>query len=85
MTDRLIQQAVAQVLSMIYDPKFSEHSNGFRPNRSAHDAVRKAKGYIQDGYRWVVDMDLEKFFDNRYEFFALSILIEPPYTEPYVR
>ena len=63
-TDRLIQQAIAQVLSKIYDPVFSEHSYGFRPNRSAHDAVRKAKGYIRDGYRWVVDMDLEKFFDK---------------------
>lgn len=63
-TDRLIQQAIAQVLSRIYDPMFSEHSYGFRSNRSAHDAVRKAKGYIRDGYRWVVDMDLEKFFDR---------------------
>ena len=63
-TDRLIQQAIAQVLSKIYDPMFSEQSYGFRPNRSAHDAVRKAKGYIKDGYRWVVDMDLEKFFDK---------------------
>ena len=63
-TDRLIQQAIAQVLSKIYDPTFSEHSYGFRPNRSAHDAVRKAKGYIKEGYRWVVDMDLEKFFDK---------------------
>jgi RNA-directed DNA polymerase len=63
-TDRLIQQAIAQVLSRIYDPMFSEHSYGFRPNRSVHDAVRKAKGYIRDGYRWVVDMDLEKFFDR---------------------
>lgn len=63
-TDRLIQQAIAQVLSKIYDPMFSEHSYGFRPNRSAHDAVRKAKDYIQEGYRWVVDIDLEKFFDK---------------------
>jgi RNA-directed DNA polymerase len=63
-TDRLIQQAIAQVLSKIYDPMFSEHSYGFRPNRSAHDAVRKAKEYIKEGYRWVVDMDLEKFFDK---------------------
>src|SRR4051794_34752486 len=55
-TDRLIQQAIAQVLSKIYDPMFSEHSYGFRPNRSAHAAVRKAKGYIKEGYRWVVDM-----------------------------
>jgi RNA-directed DNA polymerase len=63
-TDRLIQQAIAQVLSKIYDPMFSEHSYGFRPNRRAHDAVRKAKGYLKEGYRWVVDMDLEKFFDK---------------------
>ena len=63
-TDRLIQQAIAQVLSKIYDPLFSEHSYGFRPNRSAHDAVRKAQGYIKEGYRWVVDIDLEKFFDQ---------------------
>ncbi len=62
--DRLIQQAIAQVQSRIYDPKFSEHSYGFRPNRSAHDAVRKARGYIKDGYRWGVDIDLEKFFDR---------------------
>ncbi|WP_297989387.1 group II intron reverse transcriptase/maturase [uncultured Anoxybacillus sp.] len=63
-TDRLIQQAIAQVMSKIYDPLFSEHSYGFRPNRSAHDAVRKAQGYIREGYRWVVDIDLEKFFDQ---------------------
>lgn len=63
-TDRLIQQAIAQVLSKMYEPTFSEHSYGFRPNRSAHDAVREAKGYIGEGYRWVVDMDLEKFFDK---------------------
>ena len=63
-TDRFIQQAIAQVLTPVYDPTFSEHSYGFRPNRSAHDAVRKAKGYIKEGYRWVVDMDLEKFFDK---------------------
>lgn len=63
-TDRFIQQAIAQILSSIYDPIFSDNSYGFRPNRSAHDAVRKAKGYIQEGHRWVVDMDLEKFFDK---------------------
>ena len=63
-TDRLIQQAIAQVLSKVYDPTFSENSYGFRPNRNAHDAVRKAKEYIGEGYRWVVDMDLEKFFDK---------------------
>jgi group II intron reverse transcriptase/maturase len=63
-TDRLIQQAIAQVLSKVYDPTFSENSYGFRPNRSAHDAVRKAKDYIKEGNDWVVDMDLEKFFDK---------------------
>ena len=63
-TDRLIQQAIAQILSKVYDPTFSEHSYGFRPNRSAHDAIRKAKGFLKEGYRWVVDMDLEKFFDK---------------------
>jgi len=63
-TDRLIQQAISQILSMEYDRTFSDNSYGFRPNRSAHDAVRKAKGYMKEGYRWVVDMDLEKFFDK---------------------
>lgn len=63
-TDRFIQQAIAQVLTSIYDPTFSANSYGFRPRRSAHDAVRRAKGYIQEGNRWVVDIDLEKFFDK---------------------
>src|SRR5690625_368906 len=63
-TDRFIQQAIAQILSPMYDPTFSEHSYGFRPSRSAHVAIRKTKGYIREGYRWVVDVDLEKFFDR---------------------
>lgn len=62
--DRLIQQAMHQILSEEYDPKFSEASYGFRPERSAHDAVRKAQEYIESGKKWVVDMDLEKFFDT---------------------
>ncbi len=62
--DRFIQQAIAQVLTTIYDATFSEHSYGFRPNRRGHDAVRKARSYMKDGYRWVIDMDLEKFFDK---------------------
>lgn len=62
--DRFIQQAIAQVLTTIYDPTFSEHSYGFRPNRRGHDAVREARSYIKDGYRWVIDIDLEKFFDK---------------------
>lgn len=62
--DRLIQQAIAQVLTTLYDPMFSDHSYGFRPKRSAHGAIRKAKGYIHEGNRWVIDIDLEKFFDK---------------------
>jgi RNA-directed DNA polymerase len=62
--DRLIQQALHQVLSPIFDPFFSDHSYGFRPGRSAHQAVLRAREYVSDGRRWVVDMDLEKFFDN---------------------
>lgn len=62
--DRLIQQAIAQVLSRIYEPLFSENSFGFRPRRGAKDAITKSKRYINEGNRWVVDMDLEKFFDK---------------------
>jgi RNA-directed DNA polymerase len=62
--DRFVQQAVLQVLQERWDPTFSEHSYGFRPGRSAHQAVEKAQEYIQQGYDWVVDLDLEKFFDR---------------------
>ncbi len=62
-TDRLIQQALLQVLQPIVDPTFSPHSYGFRPGRSAHQAVQAAQAYVQSGRRVVVDVDLEKFFD----------------------
>ena len=62
--DRFIQQAVLQVLQRRWDPTFSEYSYGFRPNRSAHDAVAQAQAYIAAGYGYVVDIDLEKFFDQ---------------------
>ena len=62
--DRMIQQAILQVLQPIFDPSFSQHSYGFRPGRSAHDAVNAALGYIREGRSWVVDVDLEKFFDR---------------------
>ena len=62
--DRLIQQAIAQVLGPIFDPGFSDSSFGFRPGRSAHDAVQKVREYIHQGYRIAVDMDLSKFFDT---------------------
>ena len=63
-TDRLIQQALLQVLQPLIDPTFSDHSYGFRPGRRAHDAVLRAQGYLQAGRRIVVDVDLEKFFDR---------------------
>src|SRR6266545_5515282 len=62
--DRFIQQALLQVLQPAIDPTFSEHSYGFRPNRRAHDAVCQAQRYVEGGRRWVVDVDLEKFFDR---------------------
>jgi RNA-directed DNA polymerase len=62
--DRLIQQCILHVLQPRLDPSFSEHSHGFRPGRSAHDAVRSAQRFIQEGRRWVVDVDLETFFDR---------------------
>src|SRR5262245_39315675 len=62
--DRFIQQACLQVLQPIFDPTFSKHSHGFRPGRRAQDAIREAQGYVQEGRHWVVDVDLEKFFDR---------------------
>jgi len=62
--DRMIQQAMQQVLSPIFEETFSAHSYGFRPGRSAHDAVKAARDYIEEGYRYVADIDLEKFFDT---------------------
>jgi RNA-directed DNA polymerase len=62
--DRFVQQAVMQVLQGRWDRTFSDHSYGFRPGRSAHQAVAQAQQYMAEGYRWVVDLDLEKFFDR---------------------
>jgi hypothetical protein len=62
--DRFIQQAVLQVLQKRWAPTFSPHSYGFRPNRSAHQAVAQAQEYMAQGYGWVVDIDLEKFLDH---------------------
>jgi len=62
--DRFIQQALLQVLQPMFDPGFSKHSHGFRPGRRAHDAIVEAQRYIQDGRKWVVDVDLEQFFDR---------------------
>jgi RNA-directed DNA polymerase len=62
--DRLVQQAIYQELNRYYDPHFSDHSYGFRPGRSAHQAITQASHYIREGNEWVVDIDLEKFFDR---------------------
>ncbi|WP_245629025.1 reverse transcriptase domain-containing protein [Alicyclobacillus shizuokensis] len=61
--DRLIQQALLQILTPIFDPDFSKHSYGFRPGRSVHDAVQRAQKHIQDGYRWAVDLDMALSMD----------------------
>ena len=63
-TDRLVQQAISQILMPVFDPEFSESSYGFRPGRSAHGAIKQAREYQQSGKRWVVDMDLKQFFDE---------------------
>ena len=62
--DRVVQQAIAQVLTPIYEPQFSDASFGFRPGRGAHDALKACQKYANEGYVYVVDMDLEKFFDT---------------------
>lgn len=74
--DRVIQQAMLQVLSEIYEPIFSDHSYGFRPNRSAHMAMGAVLGYLNAGYEWIVDLDIEKFFDTVNHDKLISILRE---------
>ncbi len=75
-TDRVIQQAIAQILSPIYEKKFSENSYGFRPKRSAHDALKRIKEIADEGYTWVVDLDLEKYFDTVNQSKLIQILSE---------
>lgn len=72
--DRLIQQAAHQVLSPMFDPDFSESSYGFRPGRSAHQAVQAARKHVESGLRWVVDIDLEKFFDRVHHDTLMSLV-----------
>ena len=74
--DRVIQQAVAQVLSRGYDRYFSENSHGFRPNRSCHTAMEKVLEYLNEGYEWIVDLDIEKYFDTVNHDKLISILRE---------
>lgn len=72
--DRVIQQAIAQQLNIIYEPMFLENSYGFRANRGCHGAILKAKEIINNGYKWVVDLDLEKFFDTVNQDLLISII-----------
>lgn len=74
--DRVIQQAILQVLTEIYEPIFSEHSYGFRPQRSAHMAMEEVLQYLNEGYEWIVDLDIEKFFDTVNHDKLISILRE---------
>lgn len=74
--DRVIQQAVAQVLNTIYEPIFSEHSYGFRPKRSAHMAMEEVINSLNEGYEWIIDLDIEKFFDTVNHDKLISILRE---------
>jgi len=74
--DRMIQQAITQVLTPIYEEQFSDNSYGFRPNRSAHDALRKCQTNITEGYKYVVDMDLERYFDTVNQSKLIQILSE---------
>lgn len=74
--DRVIQQAMLQVLNEIYEPVFSEHSYGFRPNRSAHMGMEEVLSYLNEGYEWIIDLDIEKFFDTVNHDKLISILRE---------
>ena len=74
--DRVIQQAISQELTKIYEPIFSEHSYGFRPKRSAHMAMEEVLFNLNDGYEWIVDLDIEKFFDTVNHDKLISILRE---------
>lgn len=74
--DRVVQQEVEQVLSLGYDKYFSENSYGFRPGRSAHQAMEQALVYLNEGYEWVIDLDIEKYFDTVNHDKLISILRE---------
>ena len=78
--DRVVQQMVAQVLSLGYDKYFSDNSYGFRPNRNCQQAVEKALVYLNEGYEWVIDLDIEKYFDTVNHDKWISILRDTPTT-----
>lgn len=84
-TDRLIQQAIQQVLGAVYEPDFSPHSYGFRPGKSAHDGVRQALSYINEGYTWVVDMDLKRFFDKVNHDYLMHLVSQRIFDKPLLK
>ena len=74
LVDRVIQQSIAQVLTPLYEPQFSDGSYGFRPNRGAQDALKKAQSYLNDGYEYAVGIDLERFFDTVNQSYLIELL-----------
>ena len=86
--DRMLQQAIVQVLTPIFEKEFQENSYGFRPGRSSEQAVLTLLGYLNEGYEWIVDIDLEKFFGNVPQDKLISYVgrvIHNPYTEGLIR
>lgn len=84
-TDRLIQQAIQQVLGAVCEPEFSPYSYGFRPGKSAHDGVRQALSYINEGYTWVVDMDLKSFFDKVNHDYLMHLVSQRIFDKPLLK
>ena len=85
--DRLLQQAISQWMNQFYEPTFSEHSYGFRPRRNAHQAVRAAQRLLDGGKTWIVELDLEKFFDRVNHDKLMSLVsrrVQDPATDPSV-
>jgi RNA-directed DNA polymerase len=72
--DRVVQQAIAQILTSIYEKHFSPNNYGFRPRCNAHQALNKCRNYITEGYRYAIDIDLEKFFDTVNQIFGILLL-----------
>jgi len=84
-TDRLIQQAIAQVIGPLYEPVFSPYSYGFRPGKSAHDGVQQALSYINEGYDWVVDIDLKNFFDKVNHDYLMHLVSQRIFDKPLLK
>jgi group II intron reverse transcriptase/maturase len=84
-TDRMVQQAIVQILQPIFEETFSDSSYGFRPGRNAHQAIKKAEEYYKEGYKFVVDLDLEKYFDTVNHDILLNMIRETIKDERVIR